>query len=166
MDAPDTPQSERTETKQGLWFLAVRSLAFCSIFAITIPWYVAIVREPGMEKSELLIPFYFAPLWGPYLWIFLRLNSAADSRAKKKAVALAVSWGILGFLLFSAIFLLIASSVGFRSNEREAEVVFGVLAFLQLSLIAASIKAYLSMKPDPGDGRILLWRLGVAGCIA
>ena len=58
------------------------------------------------------------------------------------------------------------SSVGFSSNEWEAEAVFGGLALLQLSLVAASIKAYLSMQPEPRDGRILLWRLGVAGCIA
>jgi hypothetical protein len=58
------------------------------------------------------------------------------------------------------------SSVGFSGNEWEAELVFGGLALLQLSLIAASIKSYLSMQPEPVDGRILLWRLGVAGCIA
>jgi hypothetical protein len=119
-----------------------------------------------MEKSDLLIPLYFAPLWGPYLWIFLRLNSAADNRAKKKALALAVSWGMSGFLLFSAVFSLMISSVGFSSNEWEAELVFGGLALLQLSLIAASIKAYLSMQPEPGDGRILLWHISVAGRIA
>jgi hypothetical protein len=165
MDAPDTPQSEPTETKQGPWFLAVRSLAFCSIFAITIPWYVAIVHEPRMEKSELLIPFYFAPLWGPYFWIFLRLNSTADSLVRKKALALAVSWGVLAFLLFSAVFLLMTPPAGFLSDEWEAQVVFGGLALLQLSLIAASLKAYLSMKPEPRDGRILLWPLGIACCI-
>jgi hypothetical protein len=43
--------------------------------------------------------------------------------------------------------------------------VFGGLTLLQLSLMAVSIKAYLLMKPEPGDGRILLWRLGVATCI-
>jgi hypothetical protein len=52
---------------------------------------------------------------------------------------LGVSWGLLGFLLFDALFL--------------------------FSLIGASIRAYLSMKPEPTDGRILLWRLGLASCI-
>jgi hypothetical protein len=118
-----------------------------------------------MEKSDLLIPLYFAPLWGPYLWIFLRLNSAAESPAKKKALALGVSWGTMGFLLFGALFLLMIPSVGFSRNDWEAEAVFGGLALLQLSLIASSIKGYLSMKPEPRDGRILLWRLGVASCI-
>src|ERR1700737_1845638 len=124
------------------WFGAVRFLALCSALAIAVSWYVAILHESAMEKSDLLIPLYFAPLWGPYVWIFLRLNSAADSGAKKKALALAVSWGMLGFLLFSAVFSLMISSVGFSSNEWEAEAVFGGLALLQLSLIAASIKAY------------------------
>lgn len=164
MQPPDASQSE-PRTTQALWFLAVRSLALCSISAITIPWYVVIIHEPALEGLDLLIPLYFAPLWGPYLWIFLRLNSRADTRAKKKAVALAVSWGALGFLLFSAVFLLIPASVGFRSNEWEAEVIFGGLSLLQLSLVATSIKAYLSMRPEPTDGWILLWRLGIAGCI-
>jgi len=164
MQPPDSQQPESTRS-QTVWFHAARVIAFCSVFAITIPWYITIFHEPGMEKSDLLIPLYFAPLWGPYLWIFLRLNSAADSRAKKKALALAVSWGMLGFLLFSAVFLLMIPSVGFTSNDWEAELVFGGLALLQLSLTAASIKTYLSMQPEPGDGRILLWRLGIASCI-
>jgi hypothetical protein len=164
MQPLDTRQSQTTIT-QGLWFRAIRFVALCSVFAITIPWYVTIFREPGMEKSDLLIPLYFLPLWGPYFWVFLRLNSTADPLVKKKAVALAVSWGVLGFLLFSAVFLLMASPFGFRSNEWGAEVVFGGLSLLQLSLIAASIKAYLSMKPEPRDGRILLWPLSIAACI-
>jgi hypothetical protein len=72
---------------------------------------------------------------------------------------------MLGFLLFAAAFSFVIPSVGFISNDWEAEVVFGGLALLQLSLIAASIKAYISTKPEPVDGRILLWRLGLAGCI-
>jgi hypothetical protein len=159
-------QQQESIQPSSVWFHVVRVIAFCSVFAIMVPWYVSIFHEPFMEKSELLIPFYFAPLWGPYLWVFSRLKSTADSRAKKKALAMAVSWGMLGFLLFSAVFLLMTSSVGFSSDDWEAEVLFGSLALLELSLIAASIKAYLSMKPEPGDGRILLWRLGVAGCIA
>lgn len=165
MPPADAPQPQPRQT-QGLWFRVVGFVALCSVFAITIPWYVAILHEPAPERSDLLIPLYFAPLWGPYLWIFLRLHSAADARAKKKALALALSWGALGFLLFSAVFLLIAASVGFHSNEWEAEVIFGGLSLLQLSLIATSIKTYLSMQSEPGDGRILLWRLGIAGCIA
>jgi hypothetical protein len=162
----DSPQQQESARPSPVWFQATRGIAFCSVFAITVPWYMTILREPLMERSELLIPLYFVPLWGPYVWIVPRLNSAADSRAKKKALALAVSWGMLGFLLFSAVFLLMTSSVGFSSDEWETEVVFGGLAVLQLSLIGASIKAYLSMKSEPGDGRILLWRLGIAGCIA
>ncbi len=162
----NSPQQQESTRPSLVWLHAVRAIAFCSVFAITVPWYVAIVHEPAMEKSELLIPLYFAPLWGPYLWTFSRLNLAAGNRAKKKALALAVSWGMLGFLLFFTVFSLMISSVGFSSNEWEAEAVFGGLALLQLSLIAASIKAYLSMKPELGDGQILLWRLGVAGCIA
>jgi hypothetical protein len=165
MQPPDAQQPESTRS-QTRWARAVRAIAFCSVFAITVPWYITIFHEPGMEKSDLLMPLYFVPLWGPYLWIFIRLNSGADSRAKKKALALAVSWGMLGSLLFSAVFLLMIPSVGFSNNDWEAELVFGGLALLQLSLIAASIKAYLSMKPEPRDGRILLWRLGIAGCIA
>src|SRR5260370_20673265 len=165
MQPPDAQQPE-SDQSQTSWLRAVRFLALCSVVAITVSWYVAIFQEPALEKSDLVIPLYFVPLWGPCLWIFLRLSSAADSRAKKKPLALAVSWGMLGFLLFSAVFLLMSSSVGFSGNEWEAEVVFGGLALLQLSLIATSIKAYLSMKPEPGDGRTLLWRLGVAGCIA
>jgi hypothetical protein len=159
-------QQQEFTRPSPVWFHAVRVIAFCSVFAITVPWYVTILHEPFMEKSELLIPIYFAPLWGPYVWISLRLNSAADGRAKKRALALAVSWGTLGFLLFSAVFLLMIRSVGYSNNDWETELVFGGLALLQLSLIAASIKAYLSMKPEPRDGRILLWRLGIAGCIA
>jgi hypothetical protein len=164
MQPPDAQQPESAQS-QTVWFHAARVIAFCSVFAITVPWYITIFHEPGMEKSDLLIPLYFAPLWGPYLWIVSRLNSAADSRGKKKALALAVSWGALGSLLFSEVFLLMISSVGFSNYEWETEVVFGGLAVLQLSLIGASLKAYLSMKSEPGDGRILLWRLGIASCI-
>lgn len=164
MPQPDSekPASTRRQTN---WLLAVRFLSLCSVVAITVCWYDAIFQEQAMEKSDLLIPIYFAPLWGPYLWVFFRLNPAASRRGKKKALALAVSWGLLGFLLFSAVFLLMSSSVGFSGNEWEAEVVFGGLALLELLLIAASIRAYLSMQPEAGDGRILLWPLGVAGCI-
>ena len=165
MQPSDSQQPESAQSPTS-WLRAVRFLALCSVVAITVSWYVAIFQEPALEKSDLLIPLYFAPLWSPYLSIFLQLNSAADSRAKKKPLALAVSWGMLGFLLFSAVFLLMNLSVGFSGSEWEAEVVFGGLTLLQLSLIATSIKAYLSMKPESGDGRILLWRLGVAGCIA
>jgi len=159
MQPPDSGQPEPSRPQN--WLRVVRLLALCTVVAITVVWYVAILQEPVMQKSDLLIPLYFAPLWSPYLWIFLRLNSAAD-RAKKKALALAVSWGMLGFLLFAADFALMVPSVGFISNDWEDEVVFGCLALLQLSLIAASIKAYLSTKPELGDGRILLWRLGIA----
>jgi hypothetical protein len=117
-----------------------------------------------MERSEFLIPLYFAPLWAPYPWIFLRLNSTADGRAMKKALALGISWGAMSFLLFGAVFLLIIPTVAYTSNDRDAAVVFGGLRLLQLSLMAVSIKAYLLMKPEPGDGRIL-WRLGVATSI-
>jgi hypothetical protein len=165
MQPPDAPHSE-PKTSQSLSFRAVRLLALYSVFSIIIPWYITILHEPSMEKSDLLIPLCFAPLWGPYLWIFLRLNSTADSLVRKKALALAVSWGVLGFLLFSAISLLIASSAGFPSNDWEPQVVFGCLSLVQLSLIAASIKAYLSMTSERRDRRILLWRLGIAGCIA
>jgi hypothetical protein len=164
MQPPDSQQPESTQS-QIIWLRAARFLALCSVLVITVSWYVSIFHEPLMEKSELLIPLYFAPLWGPYLWVFARLKSAADSRAKKKTLALAVSWGMLGFLLFSAVFLFMTSSVGFSSEDWDAEVLFGGLGLLELSLIAASIKAYLSMKPEPKDGRILLWRLGTASCI-
>jgi len=159
------PSQPELTLPQALWFRALRSLALCSGIAIVVTWYVAILHERCMEKSELLIPFYFAPLWAPYGWIFFRLKSKAESSVRRKALALAFSWGVLGFLLFSAVFLLMASSVGFSSSVWEAEVVFGGLALLQLLLIAASIRAYLSAKPQPGDGRILLWRLGPASCI-
>jgi hypothetical protein len=64
---------DKTQT-HVFWFGAVRSLALCSVLAITIPWYLTIIREPRMEKSELLIPLCFAPLWGPFLWVFFRLK--------------------------------------------------------------------------------------------
>src|SRR5579864_1678327 len=165
MQQPDSEKPESTR-RQANWLRAVRLLALCSVVAITVSWYLAIFQEPAVKKSDLLIPLYFAPLWGPYLWIFFRLNLAIDSRTKKEAIALGISWGMLGSLLFSAVFLLFTSSVGFSSNEWEAEVVFGGLAALQLSFMGASMKAYVSIKPEPGDGPILLWRLGVAACIA
>jgi hypothetical protein len=79
--------------RQTIWLTTARYLAICSVFGILVPWYVTIAYEPGMERSEFLIPLYFAPLWAPYPWIFLRLNSTADGRAMKKALALGISWG-------------------------------------------------------------------------
>ena len=110
----------------------------------------------GDGKIGLINTALFCAAVGPLCLDLLATKFSSDSGAKKKALALAVSWGMLGFLLFSAVFSLMISSVGFSSNEWEAEAVFGGLALLQLSLIAASIKAYLSMQPEPGDGRILL----------
>jgi hypothetical protein len=148
---------------QPLWFHAVRAIALCSVFAIVVPWYFAILAEPRPEKSDLLIPLYFAPLWAPYIWIFLRVNSGAESLACPKALALAISWSVWGFLLFSAVFLFMLSSMSF-SNEWQAKGVIGGLALLQLSFMVASINAYRSTKRPKGS-RILLWRLGVAVCI-
>lgn len=164
MQPLDSQRSESTNF-EPLWFRAVRFIAFCSVFGILVPWYLAILREPALTKSDLLIPLYFAPLWAPYVWIFLRVNSQAEDLTRKKALALAIGWGILAFVLFSAVSLFMLSSVGFRSDESTAEVVFGGLALLQFSLIIASTKAYYSMKPGAGDLRVLLWRLGIAGCI-
>lgn len=162
MQLRDALQPEPPGTK-ALWFHAVRAIALCSFFAIVVPWYLAILAEPRPEKSDLLIPLYFAPLWAPYVWIFFRVNSGAESLACKKALALAISWSVWGFLLFSAIFLFMLSSISFN-NEWQTKGVLGGLALLHLPLMVASIKAYCSTKGPKGN-RILLWRLGVAGCI-
>src|ERR1700736_774523 len=107
MQPPDSekPQSTRRLTD---WFRIVRLLALGSVLAITVPSYIVILRDPAFAKPDLLIPVYYLPLWGPYVWIFLRMNSGAEILIRKRALALAISWATLGLLLF---FLAVALQV-------------------------------------------------------
>jgi hypothetical protein len=145
-------------------FRAVRLAAMSSVAAVLTSSYALILSGPFIDRGDLLLPLYLAPLWTAYLWIFFHAKPDFEDSASKKALALAVSWGALGSIVSCAIFAL---TIFFDKSGAEwpGELVLGGIALLQLSLIAASTKAYYSMPSAAGDLRILLWRLGFAGCI-
>jgi hypothetical protein len=143
-------------------FRIVRFLALCSVLAILIPWYAFIFIDPVLDRTGFLIPVFFAPLWGPWAWVCLRLTPPLDSFSYKRAIALSISWAMLAFIVAVAIMALMISSPGTDWRTIAALGGFGVL---QLSLVFASIKAYYSMQRETGDREIFFWRAGIAGSI-
>jgi hypothetical protein len=139
------------------WLRAVRIFALCSLLAILVPWYAALVYDLHGYWGVLLVPLLFSPFWFPFVWIFWRLASTPDSFIIKRTLALAISWGLFTSL-FSSFFVVDAS---FSGDLRQSTVIPIVIAIAQIFLIISAVKAYYSLKRESGDLSLLASRLGV-----
>lgn len=154
-----TTVQSQTDTPQFSlgWLRAVRAVALCSLLAILLPWYAAILKDLNQQnRFDLVIPIMFCPLWLPYAWVFWGLRSNVGVEGVKKTLAVALGCGLLILVLFS--FLLAVTSF---DVDRRPALVYGLVALLQIALILSTIKAYYAMERKPGDLRILATRLWV-----
>jgi type IV pilus assembly protein PilA len=155
---PTALKSETTGNRVNLWWLRiVRTVSFCSLFTILVPWYAVIFRDLNRQnRLDLLSPILFCPLWLPYAWVFWGLRSNVTAHTVKKALAVAFGCGSLILVLFS--FLLAVTSF---DVDRQMAIVYALVVLLQIALLVGTMKAYYSMDREPRDLQILATRLWV-----
>ena len=157
--------SDLPPNKSPRWILTARLAALASLLMILVPWYVIILGNQPRKTLALLLPLFFAPFWGPYLWIAFRLRSESDLLATKKSLALAVAWGVLGFGVCTIIALLVLMDTGFTKDEWKTSLCVGAFLAIQILLIVSSAIAYYSAERDSRDRSLLAVRLSFASLL-
>ena len=157
-----------TEVPEDLRLLrTTRALAFCSLlFFLIAALAAAFTLAPGNGAKNLVVVLTTAPVWLPYLWMFLRL-SAKTTKSQKKGLALAVSYGFFA-LIIAAPSALASFGLGLQEGLAGLGLQAGlaIFALLQLALIVSGVKTYYAMEREPDDRRILVRRIvGVSDCL-
>ena len=149
-DVTSPPHSDQSPTNP-FWLNAVQTLASCNMLLILVPC-VGALFNPHDLQMYLGFLLVLTPFSVPFAWIFWKLSAWPDARTTKSALAMAASWGLLG--LISSL-LLAWGTFRDRDSERTA-LNAAIISVVQVALILASIKTYLSMKRDRSDIRLLM----------
>jgi hypothetical protein len=126
------------------WLNATRGIASASLIIAA----VTVAMHADAQDLVALVPT--APLWLSFLWMLVRLMGKTIA-SQKRGLALAVALGPYP-LIFSS---LVAAS----DNTNTWRAGFAIYAALHLLLLMSAVKTYYSMKPEPGDNRMLASRL-------
>jgi hypothetical protein len=119
---------------------------------------VAALLNPNDLQMYLGFLLFLAPFSVPFVWVFWKLSARPNARTTKRALAIAASWAFL--VLIPSLLLAWDTADDRYSGHTAANAT--IISTIQVALILASIKAYLSMKRDRSDVRILMPPLAVA----
>jgi len=151
------PYSDDQSPANPFWLNAVQTLTACNILAILVPCVVALFN-PNDLHMYLGFLLFLTPFSAPFVWVFWKLSAWPDARTIKRALAIAASWAIL--VLIPSLLLAWDTADDRYSGRTTANA--AIISAVQVALILASIKTYLSMKRDRSDVRILMPPLAVA----
>jgi hypothetical protein len=126
------------------WLDATRGLAFGSLLIAG----VTVAMQAGVQDLIVLVPT--APLWLPFLWMFVQLMGKT-TKNQKRGLALAVALGPYA-LVFSSFFAATSGTYAWRAG-------FAIYAVLHLLLVVSAVKTYYAMNREPGDWGVLSNRL-------
>jgi hypothetical protein len=159
-----TPCAPRPEVRpvNPFWLRAAWILCACTLLAILVPWAAMLLRDSNGHWSDLIVLLFFSPLWAPFAWVFWRLSNNPDSFIIRRALILAASWALLALILSSVLALALLD----EGSGAPSATIPAAIAGLQLLLLFASAKVYLSMPRDRDDLYLLIPRLGSALLLA
>ena len=116
------------DPEQLRWLRIARFAAFCSLlFFLVVVIVVAFLDARKNGTQNLPLTLWTVPLWLPYLWMYLQMESRSTKR-RKKGLALAVVYGAWALLIAAPCAL---ESTGAALQGRSSEV--GRVAFPLLS---------------------------------
>jgi len=155
MSAPSLSNDQ--SSANPFWLNAVHTLTACNMLAVLVPC-VGALFDPNDLQKYLGFLLFVTPFSAPFVWVFWKLSAWPDARTTKRALAIAASWA---FLALIPSLLLAWNTAEDRYSERAA-LKAAIVSIIQVALILASIKTYLTMKRDRSDVRILVPPLAVA----
>lgn len=135
--------SGRLMPASPFWLNAVQTLTACNMLAILVACVVALFN-PNNLQMYLGFLLFLTPFSAPFVWIFWKLSAWPDARTIKRALAIAASWAFL--VLIPSLLLAWGTADDRYSGRTTANA--AIISTVQVALILASIKTYLSMKRD------------------